>query len=138
RERADRPRAAHRAADREDPRQQHSRQTALAEPHRGGAVRDAPRAGPRPRNDRELTGQARVVVTTPRGERPRGRCERVGRAVAALNAAVRDGRDRAELLDLVCGYARALTRALAATVMTVDQDGVLVVRAIAGRATVCR
>ncbi len=79
-----------------------------------------------------------MVVTTPRGERPRGRCERVGRAVAALNAAVRDGRDRAELLDLVCGYARALTRALAATVMTVDQDGVLVVRAIAGRATVCR
>jgi hypothetical protein len=79
-----------------------------------------------------------VVVTTPRGERPRGRCERVGRAVAQLNAAVRDGRDRAEVLDLVCGYARALTGALAATVMTVDPDGLLVVRAIAGRAAVCR
>lgn len=79
-----------------------------------------------------------MVVTTPRGERPRGRCERVGRAVAQLNAAVRDGRDRAEVLDLVCGYARALTGALAATVMTVDPDGVLVVRAIAGRAAVCR
>jgi hypothetical protein len=79
-----------------------------------------------------------VVVTTPRGERPRGRCERVGRAVAQLNAAVRDGRDRTEVLDLVCGYGRALTRALAVTVMTVDPDGVLVVRAIAGRAAVCR
>jgi signal transduction histidine kinase len=79
-----------------------------------------------------------VVVTTPRGERPRGRCERVGRAVAQLNAAVRDGRDRTEVLDLVCGYGRALTRALAATVMTVDPDGVLVVRAIAGRGAVCR
>jgi signal transduction histidine kinase len=42
------------------------------------------------------------------------------------------------VLDLICGYGRTLTGALAATVMTVDPDGVLVVRAVAGRAAVCR
>jgi signal transduction histidine kinase len=42
------------------------------------------------------------------------------------------------VLDLICGYGRTLTGALAATVMTVDPDGLLVVRAVAGRAAVCR
>jgi signal transduction histidine kinase len=57
----------------------------------------------------------------------------VGRAVAELNAAIRGGRDGTEILGRICAQARALTGALTATAMTLDEDGVLVVRAVAGR-----
>jgi signal transduction histidine kinase len=56
----------------------------------------------------------------------------VGRAVAALAAAVRDGRDGTEVLGEVCGYARALTGARIVSAMAVEPDGGLVVRAVAG------
>lgn len=65
--------------------------------------------------------------------RPIGRYSPVGRAVAELAAAVRDGQDGTEVLGRICRYARALTGARTVTAMTVDPGGGLVVRAVAGR-----
>lgn len=56
----------------------------------------------------------------------------VVRAVTDLTNAVRDGQDGAEILDRVCGYARSLTGARTVTVMTVEPEGDLLVRAAAG------
>jgi signal transduction histidine kinase len=67
--------------------------------------------------------------------RPSGRYEQVGRVVAKLNAAVREGRDSTEILARICTSARALTGADAATVMALDPDGFFLVRASAGPAT---
>jgi signal transduction histidine kinase len=72
------------------------------------------------------------VVTAQRQARPADRYAQLGRAITELNADVRQGRDRTEVLERICVHARTLTTASSATTMIADQDGVLVVRAVAG------
>lgn len=62
----------------------------------------------------------------------------VGRAVAELGAAVREGRDGTEVLGRVCAHARALAGAHAVTALAVDREGGFVVRAVSGRAAAWR
>jgi signal transduction histidine kinase len=52
--------------------------------------------------------------------------------VAELAAEVRDGRAAAEVLGRLCRHARVLTGARTASVLTVEPDGALLVRAVAG------
>jgi two-component sensor histidine kinase len=73
------------------------------------------------------------VVTGQRHPRPADRYAQLGRAIAQLNVEIREGRDRTEILERLCAHARTLAAASSATAMTADQDGVLVVRAVAGR-----
>jgi signal transduction histidine kinase len=72
------------------------------------------------------------MATARRRPRRTDRYPRVGRAVAELAAAVRDGRDGTEVLGEVCAQARALTGARTVSAMAVEPDGGLVVRAVAG------
>jgi signal transduction histidine kinase len=72
------------------------------------------------------------VVTAQRHARPADRYAQLGRALAELNAEVRQGRDHTRVLERLCAHARRLAAASSATVMTADQDGVLVTRAVAG------
>jgi signal transduction histidine kinase len=71
------------------------------------------------------------VVTAQRRTRPADRYALLGRAIAELNAAVSQGRDRIEVLERICAHARVLAGAASATTMIADRDGVLVVRAVA-------
>jgi signal transduction histidine kinase len=73
------------------------------------------------------------VDTADRRGRRTDRREQVGRVMAELNAAVRDGRDRTHVFELICRSALTLTGAATATAMTIDPGGLLVVRAAAGR-----
>lgn len=67
-----------------------------------------------------------------RGARPARPSAPLDRAVAELTADIRHGRDRTEVLARICAYARVLTGAAAAAVLTTESDGGLVVRAVAG------
>jgi len=59
----------------------------------------------------------------------------LSRTLASLNAAVREGRDRGEILDRICAGVCALTGARAAAALTLDPDGFFLVRAAAGAVT---
>src|SRR5436189_3049412 len=72
-------------------------------------------------------------MMAPRRQPRPARHPQVARAVGDLVAAVRDGQDGNEVLRRVCTHARAWAGARAATAMTVEPDGGLVVRAVAGR-----
>jgi signal transduction histidine kinase len=55
--------------------------------------------------------------------------------LADLNAAVREGRDRGEVLDRICAAVCELTGAGSAAALTLDPDGFFLVRAAAGAVT---
>jgi two-component sensor histidine kinase len=72
------------------------------------------------------------VVTAQQHPRPADRYAQLGRALTELNAEVREGGDHTRVLERICAHARTLAAASNAAVMTSDDDGVLVLRAVAG------